>query len=58
MTVREFRESHDEIPWRQITGIGNVVTHHDATIQCEKVWDTLSDDMPALRAQFPDIPET
>ena len=37
-----------EVPWREIRGMRNVVTHAYHRLSYERVCNTLSDDMPAL----------
>lgn len=36
------------IPWRQIRGMRNVITHEYRRIDVETMWDTVQNDLPAL----------
>lgn len=43
------RESHDEIPWKAIKGMRNVVVHNYDAIDFEEVWKTVKEDIPNLK---------
>lgn len=47
----EFKKSHEEIPWRSIRGMRNIVAHRYGTIDLGTVWEALTDDIPALEKQ-------
>ena len=47
----EFRESHTDIPLRQIRGLRNIVAHGYGIIDVESVWNTVCDDIPKLLMQ-------
>ena len=49
MLTKEFRESHQEINWRQIERMRHVLVHGYYTIDPESLWDTIQNDIPALR---------
>lgn len=44
-----FKESHPEIPWKNIVGTRNIIVHDYGVISNQKVWETLKNDIPALR---------
>ena len=46
----EFKDANPEIPWRQIRSMRNIVAHHYGTVDYETVWDTIQNDIPALKA--------
>ena len=47
----ELRKSTSkEINWRQIKAMRNIVAHHYGKIELEVVWDTLTNDIPVLKA--------
>jgi uncharacterized protein with HEPN domain len=48
--TRELQEAHPEIPWRQVTGMRHVLVHDYDRIDFDKVWSTVSTDLPALAA--------
>jgi len=45
-----FKESHNQIPWRAIRGMRNVVAHEYGHIDVETVWETAEDGTQDLRA--------
>ena len=47
--TREFQDVHPEIPWRQIIGMRNVLTHDYEDIDPGIVWNVVVNDMPVLR---------
>lgn len=48
----ELRERHDEIAWRAIIGLRNVVAHGYFGVDVERVWMTVERNIPALKAQI------
>ena len=38
MLTRNFRKTHDELPWRMIVGMRNVLTHGYANVSYSKLW--------------------
>ena len=44
----EFTVTHDDIPWRNIIGLRNVVVHGYGQLDTETVWATIIDDIPEL----------
>lgn len=45
---KEFRIRHSEIPWASIVAMRNRLIHVYFDIDLERVWDTITDDLPAL----------
>lgn len=45
----EFKEAHPEIPWRNIVGTRNIITHDYGVLSNAKVWNMIKDDIPELR---------
>jgi uncharacterized protein with HEPN domain len=45
----EFRQKHDEMPFRDIIDMRNVLIHQYAGVNTKVVWDTCRDDLPLLR---------
>ncbi len=43
-----FRESHPEIPWRQIIGQRNVLIHEYGEIKQERIWKVVRENIPQL----------
>jgi uncharacterized protein with HEPN domain len=38
------------VPWRDIRGIGNWLRHQYDRVDLETIWNTIQDDLPALKA--------
>lgn len=45
MLTRNFRKTHDELPWRMIVGMRNVLTHGYANVSDIKLWKTATEDL-------------
>ncbi len=45
----EFRQNHDDVPWREAAGLRDVVAHKYQTIRMEDVWTTVKNDIPVFR---------
>ncbi|MBQ9068221.1 MAG: DUF86 domain-containing protein [Eggerthellaceae bacterium] len=43
-----FTQTHDEIPWRSVVGLRNVVVHKYNALDSDWVWDTITNDLPPL----------
>jgi len=48
--TKEFREKHKEIPWANIIAMRNRLIHVYFDIDLDRVWDTVTDDLPPLIA--------
>lgn len=48
--TEEFRQkTNNEIPWRMIRGMRNVLAHSYGEIDEEVIWETANNDIPKLR---------
>lgn len=45
----DFRNSHQEIPWRQMIAMRNKLIHHYDGIDLEVVWETATISIPQLK---------
>jgi len=45
---KEFREKRQGIPWASIIGMRNRLIHAYFDIDLDRVWDTITDDLPPL----------
>jgi len=45
----DFRQKHEEIPFRDIIDMRNVLIHQYAGVNTKVVWDTCKEDLPPLR---------
>ena len=48
---KEARESNPHIPWRDIAGMRDKLTHHYFGVDMEEVWLTAKDDLPTLKLE-------
>lgn len=46
----ELKARHPQIPWPEMAAAGNVYRHDYEDVLPQRVWKTLSDDIPKLRA--------
>ncbi|ACK71876.1 protein of unknown function DUF86 [Gloeothece citriformis PCC 7424] len=44
----EFRNQYPSIPWRDIAGMRDIVTHQYDRINIETLWDVIDKDLPEL----------
>ena len=51
MLTKEFRNTHQEIPWRQIIDMRNVLVHGYYNTSPLFVWETCTNDLPYLKQQ-------
>ena len=52
----EFVENHTEIPWKLIKGMRTFFAHtYHSSIDMDKVWDMIHEDIPMLRAYCTDL---
>ena len=45
----EFKEAHNEIPWREMNGMRNILIHEYHAASPETIWETVTEDIPVLR---------
>ena len=46
-----FQEQHLNLPWMQMRAIRNKIVHDYRGINLQIIWDTVKNDLPALKAQ-------
>ncbi len=51
----EFQEKHPELPWFQMRGIRNKIVHDYRGINLQVIWETVKNDLPALKKQVEEI---
>lgn len=51
----EFRANHTEIPWREIAGARDKLTHEYFGVNLSVVWKTIKEDLPGLIVHLRDI---
>ena len=45
-----FKERFPEIPWKQVAGSGNIYRHSHENVQERRIWATIHEALPLLRA--------
>ena len=45
----DFKDQHPEIPWRQISGMRNILIHVYFGINHNRIWSVVEDDLPILK---------
>jgi len=48
----QTRQMHPHLPWQAMVGMRNRIIHAYFEVDLDRVWDTVSDDLPALAAQL------
>lgn len=48
MLTSEFKEQHNELPWRQIIGMRHILVHGYFTISPDVLFDVIRNDIPAM----------
>ena len=54
----DWRESHQQVPWRQIIAMRNVMIHGYDVVLPEVLWDVATSDIPKLRREIKALLET
>lgn len=50
--TKEYRTAHPEVPWKLMEGMRHVLVHDYYCISPSKLWDTVNDDIPVLKAMI------
>lgn len=45
---KEFREQHPTIPWKEIAGMRDVITHDYDEVDLDEVWTVINENLPQL----------
>ena len=46
----DYKEStEDQIPWKAVRGLRNIVAHEYGHIDCQSLWETIQTDVPVLK---------
>ena len=54
----EIKLKYPEVPWREMSDIRNKIIHHYFGIDYDIIWDTISTDIPAIKASIEKIIQT
>jgi uncharacterized protein with HEPN domain len=49
------REQHQDIPWKKIIGMRNILVHTYFDIDLEIVWNVVISELPALKKKFVEL---
>lgn len=53
----QFRDQHDEITWREVAGLRDILTHAYHRVSILRVWEIASEDVPRLQTYlYPLLP--
>lgn len=55
---QDFRNQHPEIEWKEISGMRNALIHGYFEINTNRVWDTITYDLPRLKASIDALLDT
>ncbi len=55
---QDFKDHHPEIPWRQISGMRNILIHAYFGINRDRVWSVVENDLPNLKTSVDTILNT
>ena len=44
----DFRNQHSEVPWREIAGMRDILTHQYDRVEVDEIWGVIQDDIPSL----------
>jgi len=51
----ELTNKHQEIEWKKITGMRDILIHDYLGADIKEVWKTVSDDLPAFKKQIQNL---
>lgn len=44
----DFRNQHPTVPWREIAGMRDILTHQYNRVEVDEIWGVIQDDIPQL----------
>ena len=47
-----FQDSHPEVPWGDLIGMRNILTHRYDSVDPDEVWGAVAEGVPELRAKL------
>lgn len=55
MLTKEYKQTHQSVPWQVIEKMRHVLVHGYYSISPEKVWETVQEDLPVLKKQIENL---
>jgi len=52
-----YLSKHQQIPWRQIIGMRNIIAHEYGEIMSKRIWSVVKNEVPKLVHQLNDLLE-
>jgi len=50
-----FQEQHPDLPWMEMRAIRNKIVHDYRGIELDIIWDTVTNNLPVLKAEVVDL---
>ena len=50
--TQDFRAQHPNIPWKEMAGMRDVITHDYNEVDLSEVWTVICDDLPQLLSEL------
>ena len=45
----EYQLAHPEIPWREMSGLRNILIHDYESVNLEKIWQVIEKELPSVK---------
>jgi uncharacterized protein with HEPN domain len=55
---KDFREKHNDIEWRKISGMRDKIIHHYFNVDYELIWDVIKNKLPEIRTRIQKVLES
>ena len=55
---KNFKDSHSDVPWREISGMRDVLIHEYFGVRLERAWKTIKEDIPEFKRKMEELTET
>lgn len=52
---KELKQKHPGVKWKEITGMRDILIHEYFDIKLERVWQTITEDLPQLKSEVTKI---
>ncbi|MHC4752095.1 MAG: HepT-like ribonuclease domain-containing protein [Planctomycetota bacterium] len=51
----EYQAAHPEIPWREMSGLRNILIHDYESVSLEKIWQVVEKELPSVKSTLEKI---